>query len=106
MHEFELVADGMLVYRGWLRQGGASQPGAAADWQSIVLSDHPQVLEQERDSGRLVKPSGSQADDLTLLINDGKQMPNGGAKAVAPDAAPLDRGPAERPTPSCPPMGW
>ena len=103
--EFEIVADGMVVYRGYLRRSS----GAGSGWQSVVFSDHPYLLEQEHEAGRLIKPSGAEADDVTLLINDGKTMPNGGAGAGskrAPEAAPIDRGPGHRPTTSCEDGGW
>lgn len=103
VHEFELLADGMLVYRGWLKRAGTSADGSG--WQSIVLTDHPHVLEQE--GGHLASAG---QDDLTLLINEGKVMnsrPNsrapplegaGGAMG-APTSSSTD--PAKRPTTAC-----
>ena len=105
VHEFELLADGLLVYRGWLRKGDASGPAA---WQSVVLSNHEMVVQQERGSGRLAgvhaAERGESPCDVTLLFDEGNVMnkhAEGGVDAYAdvPPAAVSE----ERPTTACPP---
>ena len=103
VQEFEILADGLLVYRGWLRRGESSGP---LDWQSIVLCDHPEVLQQERESGRLCgvhAKDGSREgspQDQTLLIDEGKVMNKGITQA--PDVPPPSNA-QQRPSTACPP---
>ena len=76
VQEFELVGDGLLVYRGWLRKAEpAAQP---ADWQSVVLNDVEEVVQAERAAGRLAglvraNEAGDESD-FTLLWDEGKRM--------------------------------
>ena len=109
VHEFELLADGLLVYRGWLRPGGGGGggDGRAAGWQTIALTDEPAVLEHERRSGRLPTMSDPEAD-TTLLINDGQVMSTGNGGALVPASAPApsfasagSAGLSSRPTTAC-----
>jgi hypothetical protein len=113
VQEFELVADGLLVYRGVLRRngggrggdptGGAAAAATTPAWQSVVLSDHPHVLENE--SVRLGRPDES---DYTTLIDEGRIV-RVGADASAPAPAPAAAvgakqsggGAAVRPLTSC-----
>ena len=85
VHEFEVLADGMLVYRGWLRQGGAAE---SVGWQSVVFNDVDHVLHAERDSGRLggLQADGGTQPDVTLLWDEGKHVNRG---ETFDDAAPV-----------------
>jgi hypothetical protein len=66
--DFELLADGLLVYRGRLRRASG---GAEAEWQSVVLIDEPAVCQAEVEAGRVFFSGAPEhAETAVLLINE------------------------------------
>mmetsp|Transcript_56094 Transcript_56094/g.149019 ORF Transcript_56094/g.149019 Transcript_56094/m.149019 type:complete len:170 (-) Transcript_56094:619-1128(-) len=96
VREFELLVDDALLYRGFLRR--AHERDGGPQWQSILFTDEPAVLEQE---GPRVFYSGGTAEDKVLLINNGQVMNQGNAFAT-PEVVPTA---AERPSTAVPTAG-
>lgn len=97
--DFELLADGLLVYRGRLQRSGG--PASAAEWQSVVLTNEPMVCQAEHDAGRIFFSGAPEhAESSVMLINDAQVVKQGNSfSAHAPAAA----APGARPKTSCPP---
>ena len=83
--DFELLLDGLLVYRGRLRKSTGGE--AEADWQSILFCQEEAVLRRESDAGRVFFSGAPEhAESGVLLINDGQVMneQQGGMAAPLP----------------------
>jgi hypothetical protein len=93
VRDFELLVDDMLVYQGELRAAAAD--GAGAAWQSVLLTDARELLQQE--APRVHHAKGDH--DHVLLINSGQVVSR--AASAAPARAQIHaKGAANAPRPS------
>ena len=93
VRDFELLVDDMLVYQGELRAAAADGTGAA--WQSVLLTDARELLQQE--APRVHHAKGDH--DHVLLINSG-QVVSRAAPAAPARAQGHAKGAADAPRPS------
>ena len=77
VRDFELLVDDMLVYQGELRAAAAD--GAGAAWQSVLLTDARELLQQE--APRVHHAKGDH--DHVLLINSGQVVSRAAPAAPA-----------------------